>query len=44
MDNFDEAINQAVAFHNIRDGEMNVITVPENLNCQSILLTDGSGN
>ena len=30
-DDFDEAINQAVAFHNIRSGQMNVIALPENL-------------
>ena len=44
MDDFDEAINQAVAFHNIREDQMNVIALPGNSNCQSILLTDGSGN
>ncbi len=32
MDDFDEAINQAVAFHNIRDGQMNVIALPGNSN------------
>ena len=42
--NFDNAINQAIAFHNIRDGQMNVIALPGNSNCQSISLTDGSGN
>ncbi len=36
-DDFDEAIKQAVAFHNIRDGQMNVIALPENSNCQRLL-------
>ncbi len=31
-DDFDEAINQAVAFHNIWDGQMNVIALPGNSN------------
>jgi len=31
-DDFEEAINQAVAFHNIRDGQMNVIALPGNSN------------
>ena len=42
--NFNEAIKQAVAFHNIRDGQMNVIALPENSDCQRLLLTDGSRN
>ena len=36
-DDFDEAINQAIAFHNIRDGQMNVIALLGNSNCQRIL-------
>jgi hypothetical protein len=43
-DDFDEAINQAVAFHRIKQGEMNVIALPGNSNCQRLLLADGSGN
>ena len=43
-DDFDEAINQAVEFHNIRDGQMNVIALPVNSDCQSLLSTGGSGN
>ena len=39
---FDQAISQAVAFHNIRDVQMNVIAWPGNSNCQSLLLTDGA--
>ena len=31
-DDFDEAINRSIAFHNIRDGQMNVIALPENSN------------
>jgi hypothetical protein len=30
-DDFNETINQAVAFHNIRPGQMNVIALPKNL-------------
>jgi len=43
-DDFDEAINQAIAFHNIRDGQMNVIALLGNSDCQRLLLTAGSGN
>ena len=39
--NFAEAISQAVAFHSIRDGQMNVIAIPGNSNCQSLFLADG---
>jgi hypothetical protein len=36
-DDFDEAINQAIAFHRIEPGQMNVIAFPENSNCQRLL-------
>lgn len=31
-DDFDKAINRAIAFRNIRRGEMNVVALPDNLN------------
>jgi hypothetical protein len=36
-DDFDEAIKQAFAFHNIRDDKMNIIALPENSNCRGLL-------
>ncbi len=43
-DDFDEAINQAVAFHRIEPGQMNIIALPGHSNRQSLLLTGSSGN
>ena len=35
-DDFDEAIKQAIAFHRIEHGQMDVIALPGNFNCQSL--------
>jgi hypothetical protein len=32
-DDFDEAINQAIAFRRIKQGQMSVIALPENSSC-----------
>ena len=31
-DDFDKAINRAIAFYNIKRGETNVVALPDNLN------------
>jgi len=36
-DDFNEAINQALDFHNIREGKISVIALPENSTCQHLM-------